>query len=125
MAGKTLLLSDQSVLRSRQNRQLLHALDFAGINMERVVLVLDNYQRKLGLEPEKLAGLLKIPLLAALTVNAGTRAEAMNSGESLFKLAPRDPYALEVRRLAAELATNMTAEPRAAQPGGLLGKLFK
>jgi pilus assembly protein CpaE len=123
-AARTLLVSDQSVLRSRQNRQWLHALDFAGINVERVALIVDHYQRKLGLEPDKLAALLKIPLLAAFTVTPSTRAESMNTGESLFKLAPKDPYAVDVKRLAAELLKQAQEDGQEDQPG-LLSRLFR
>ena len=48
----------------------------------------------------------------------------MNSGESMFSLAPKDPYCEGVRRLAVALATgeSLAVEPK---NDGLLNRLFR
>lgn len=126
-AAHTLLLTDQSVLRSRQSRQLVHALVAMGAGADRIKLVVDNYQKRQGLEPDKLSALLKLPLMAAMTVNPATRSESMNTGESLFKLAPRDPYVLDVKRIASDLMRQPVVQNdhQPANTGGLFGRLFR
>lgn len=124
-SDRTLLVTDQSILKSRHNKYLLRALRGEDSPMDRVGLVIDQYRHRLGLEPESLAELLGLPLLATLGANAASRIQAMNSGESLFKINPKDPYVIEMRRLATALITGApveSAEPAASK--SLLGRLF-
>jgi len=124
-SDRTLLVTDQSILKSRHNKYLLRALRGEDAPMDRVGLVIDQYRHRLGLEPESLAELLGLPLLATLGANAASRIQAMNSGESLFKSNPKDPYVIEMRRLATALITGApveSAEPAASK--SLLGRLF-
>lgn len=120
-ANQTLLVTDQSVLRSRQNKHLLHALRQADCPLDRAGLVIDNYQSTLGLDAERMASLLDLPLLGTLTGKSQARIEAMNSGEPLFSSAPRDAYCREVRVLLQTL-TGEAVE--AGKSGGLLGRFF-
>lgn len=124
-ADRSLLVTDQSILKSRHNKYLLRALRGEDAPMDRVGLVIDNYRHRLGLEPESLAELLGLPLLATLGANAQTRIQAMNSGETLFKSNPKDAYLVEMRRLAAALVAGQPVEPTEPAAGkGLLGRLF-
>jgi pilus assembly protein CpaE len=123
-AGHSLLLSDQSILNSRYLQSLLRELRQAGCTLDHAGLVVERYQRKLGLEPDKLAALLQLPLQAALGGDELARLQAMNAGEALYSFAPRDDYAAGARRLAQQLLdrrVRLEAEPRR---GGLLGRLL-
>lgn len=120
-ADRTLLLSDQSILRSRHNKYLLRALRLEDAAVDRVSLVVDGYRRRQGLEPEALAELLELPLLAALPGDDLSRTQAMDTGESLFALAPKHPWCRDMRKLAAALNTG-TAVAREAP--GFLEKIF-
>lgn len=124
-SDRSLLVTDQSILKSRHNKYLLRALRGEDAPMDRVGLVIDNYRHRLGLEPESLAELLGLPLLATLGTSAQTRIQAMNSGETLFKSAPKDPYLAEMRRLAASLVAGQPVEAAEPAPAkSLLGRWF-
>ena len=120
-ADRLLLLSDQSILRSRHNKHLLRALRLEGCALDRAGLVVDDYRRRLGLEPKNLAELFELPLYAALQVESATRLVSMNSGEPLFTLARKDPYSLGVKKLAAALASGQPLT--AVAPQGFLERL--
>lgn len=121
-ADRSLVLSDQSILRSRQCKTLLRQLRLEEAPLERTGLVVDNYRRRLGLEPTSLAELLDLPLMAALTTETVSRIQAMNSGEAMFTVAPKDPYCDAVRKLALLLQAGQTTGERPS--GGLLSRLF-
>lgn len=123
-ASRSLLLSDQSILNSRYNQALMRSLRQAGCTLEHVALVVERYHRKLGLEPDKLAALLQLPLAATLTGDGLNRIQAMNAGESLFSFAPRDEYAQGVQRLAQQLLTGRVRAESEGRRGGLLGRLL-
>ena len=122
-ADRSLLMTDQSIVRSRQCKVLLRNLRLEDTPLERTGLVVDNYRRRLGLEPANLAELLDLPLTATLSTEGVARIQAMNSGESLFDFAPKDPYCDAVRRLSVSLAESQ-AKPAAESGGGLLGRWF-
>lgn len=122
-SARTLMITDQSILQSRQSKYLLRALRLEDTSLQQASLVVDQYRRRLGLEPQNLAELLDLPLLATLSSEGVTRIQAMNSGESMFAVAPKDPYCDAVRRLAQTLATGETA-PVVAKGDGLLNRLF-
>jgi pilus assembly protein CpaE len=105
LADRTLLLSDQSILKSRHNKYLLRALRLENCALDRTGLVVDNYRRRLGLEPSNLSELFDLPLLATLQTESYNRVVSMNSGEPLFTLARKDPYCAGVSRLASVLSS--------------------
>jgi pilus assembly protein CpaE len=119
-ADRLLLLSDQSILKSRHNKHLLRGLRLEGCALDRTGLVVDDYRRRLGLEPKNLAELFELPLFAALQCELASRAVSMNSGEPLYTLARKDPYALGVKKLAASLLSGL---PITAAPTGFLDRL--
>ena len=121
---RVLLLTDQSILKSRQSKYLLRALRLDDTPLDNTALVVDNYRRRLGLEPQNLAELFDLPLLATLASEGVARIQSMNSGESMFALAPKDPYCEAVRRLAGTLATGQTLAVE-TKSDGLLNRLFR
>lgn len=120
-SDQALLLTDQSVLKSRQNKHLLHALRQADTPLDNLGLVIDAYQPKLGLEAERMASLLDLELTGTLAGKTQLRIEAMNAGELMFEHAPRDPYCREVRQLLERFAGPAEAP---AREGSLIGRLF-
>jgi pilus assembly protein CpaE len=120
-ADRLLLLSDQSILRSRHNKHLLRALRLENCALDRAGLVVDDYRRRLGLEPKNLAELFELPLYATLQSESATRLVSMNSGEPLYTLARKDPYALGVKKLAAALASGQSLV--AAPPQSFLERI--
>ncbi|MGH8457661.1 MAG: AAA family ATPase, partial [Stenotrophobium sp.] len=121
-ADRTLLLTDQSIIKSRHNKYLLRALRLEDCALDRAALVVDGYHRRLGLEPKNLAELLDLPLLAALGGDSTARVQAMNAGEPLFAVAPKDMYCADMRTLASTL---LAGEGKAeAAPMGLLERWF-
>lgn len=123
-SDRTLLLSNQSIIMSRHNKYLLRALRLEDTPLDRTALLVDQYQKRLGLEPENLAELLDIPLAGTLASSGNARIQAMNAGEPLFTVAPKDAFCEDVRLLAQSLLSGGTAAPAPARSGGLLGKLF-
>jgi pilus assembly protein CpaE len=121
VADRTLLLSDQSILRSRRSKYLLRALRLEDTALDRTALVVDHFRRRHGLEPEALAELLELPLLAALNGDEHNRLQAMNTGEPLFTFAGKDPWCRDVRLLAQSLGSGRPVE---REPPGFLEKLF-
>jgi|GEM_PF-652300 len=114
-------LADQSILRSRQSKHLLHALHAQGVLLPGIGLLVDAYQKRLGLEPEHLAELLEIPLLGTLTGDPAARIQSMNTGDPMFKLFPKDPFVADINELARVLRSGapVMGTPNKAQ-GGLL-----
>ncbi|MBI3170972.1 MAG: hypothetical protein HYZ32_00070, partial [Hydrocarboniphaga effusa] len=121
-ADRSLLLSDQSILKSRHSKFLLRALRLEDCPLDRTGLVVDNFRRRLGLEPESLAQLLDLPLVGTLAGGqAGNRMHSMNTGEPIFTVAPKDPYCADVRRLADYL---LTGQAVIGEAQGWLARLF-
>ena len=85
------VVSDQSILQSRRTKHLLRALRLQGCSLDRAGLVVDNYRRRVGLEPPNLAELFDLPLLSTLHLDESHRSVAMNTGEPLFSVARKDP----------------------------------
>lgn len=123
-AHRTVLLSDQTILNSRYNQMLLRSLRSAGCPLEKSGLVVERYHRKLGLEPEKLASLLQLPLLMTLSGDGLNRVQAMNAGETLYSFAPRDEYAVGTRQLAQKLLERRMQAAEAEPRRGLLQRLL-
>lgn len=121
-ADRSLMITDQSILKSRHSKYLLRALRLDDCPLDRTGLVVDNYRKRVGLEPQNLAELLDLPIAATLSTQMANRVQAMNQGEPLFACAPKDEYCAGVRQLAASLLGGEGAKP-AVQPG-LFGKLF-
>lgn len=102
----TLALLEQSVPSCKQNMQLIRKLSQSQQDMSNVRLVVDRYLPNLPPDAENLARGLNISLQATLPSSGMARLKMMNSGESLFECAPRDPYTLAVRKMAKKLTSN-------------------
>ncbi|MES1925922.1 hypothetical protein [Salinisphaera sp. T31B1] len=120
-ADHALLLSDQSVLASRQSKALLAQLHAESDVLDHLQLVINNYRSDIGMAPEQLAELLGLPLAATLAGRTTQRLKAMNSGESMFESAPNDAFSRGVQALTAALVG--LAPPRSGH-GFSLGGLF-
>lgn len=119
LADRSLLVTDQSILKSRHSKYLLRALRLDDCPLDHTGLVVDNFRKRIGLEPDSLAELLDLPIAATLSTHTPNRVEAMNQGEPMFTSAPRDEYCTGVRLLAANLLG-----VEAGKSGGLFGKMF-
>lgn len=124
-ARRSLMLGDGSILSSRANKHLLKALRLEEGKLDRLGLVLDSDGLVRGLDAANLAQLVELPLWAEMPVNHPNRIRAMNSGESLFKLSPKDSYCRAVEDLVERLldpdARMLTAAP---DKPGLLQRVF-
>lgn len=103
-AERALLLTDQSIIKSRHSKYLLRALRLEDCPLDRTALLVDNYRKRVGLEPENLAEILDLPLFGRLSASLGQgRMQAMNAGEPMFGIAPKEPFCADVRALAAAM----------------------
>lgn len=109
---RSLLVTDQSILRSRHNKHLLKKLRLDDVPLDRTGLVVDCYRKRVGLEPDNLAELLNLPVFATLGGQHVQQIHAMNAGESMFSLAPRDAFCGEVRALAGSLVKGESLRPQ-------------
>jgi len=100
MSEQSLLVTDQSILKSRHSKYLLRELRLQDGTLNHTRLVVDSYQRRFGLEGENLAQLLELPLAGTLSGQPLNRVQAMNSGEPLSVVAPKDPYLREIDGIA-------------------------
>lgn len=120
----TLALLEQSVPSCKQNMQLIRKLSQAQIDMNSVRLVVDRYLSNLPPDAENLARGLNVSLQATLPSSGMARLKMMNSGESLFECAPRDPYTLAVRKMAKKLTSpESAANSSETHKKGLLSRL--
>lgn len=122
-SSRLLWLTDQSILRSRQSKYLLRAMRLQDTLANKAGLLVDAYQRRLGLEPAHLAELLDLPLIGTLNGDPLARIQAMNAGESLLKAHPNDGFSVAIRALAEALMTDAPTMPTPAA-GGLLKRWF-
>lgn len=120
MVDRLVWLADQSILRSRQSKHLLRSLRMDGVTLPKVGLLVDAYQKRLGLEPEHLAELLDIPLLGTLTGDPAARIQSMNTGDPMFKLFPKDSFVSDIRELARVLRGDEEVMGTPKTQGGML-----
>lgn len=124
LADRTLFLTDQSILKSRHSKYLLRSLRLDDCPLDRTGLVVDNYRKRVGLEPQNLAELLDLPVAATLATQPSNRIQAMNQGEPMFVCTPKDEYCAGVRLLAQALLAGEATVSAAPSQSGLLGRLF-
>ncbi|MGJ0430728.1 AAA family ATPase [Methylobacter sp.] len=121
-ADNTLVVIEQSVPSCKQNMQLVRKMIEHKIAMEHVELVIDRYLPQLPPDADSLSRGFGLALQATLPPSGMARLSMMNSGESLFHCAPRDPYTLAVRKLAKRMMTNSSS---ADQGSSMKKGLFK
>ncbi|NKF21420.1 AAA family ATPase [Solimonas marina] len=101
---RTLMLSDQSIIKSRHSKYLLRALRLEDCPLDRTALLVDSYRKRVGLEPENLAEILDLPLFGRLSASTHHgRIQAMNAGEPIFSIAPKEPFCVDIRSVATAL----------------------
>lgn len=106
-ADRSLMLVEQSVPSCKQNRALLQKLRDNKIAMGNVSLVVDRYLPSVPPNADTIAKGFGAPLLSTLASSGMARLTMMNSGESLFQSAPRDPYTVTVRKIAEGISREM------------------
>ncbi len=126
-ADRTLLLVEQSVPSCKQNRNLLQKLRDAKVDKMgsgQISLVVDRYLPSVPPDAETIAKGFGIPLLSTLPSSGMARLTMMNSGESLFTSAPRDPYTVAIRKIAIGLGDDPRAPLKPIDAGsGWLNQL--
>lgn len=100
---RIVLLAEQSLPSCKQNMNLLRHLRENKIDLANAGLVMDHYLARMPPDAESVAKGMSLPLLATLPPSGMSRLAVMNSGESMFDIAPRDSYAEVVRKLARDL----------------------
>lgn len=118
-ADRTLMFVEQSVPSCKQNRNLLQKLrdnKVDKVGTGQVSLIVDRYLASVPPDADTIAKGFGIPLLSTLPSSGMARLTMMNSGESLFTSAPRDPYTVAVRKIAQELQREPGMPVRAVQP---------
>jgi len=123
-AERTLLVADQSIIKSRHSKYLLRALRLDDTPLDRMGLLVDNYRKRVGLEPANLAELLDLRLVGTLSTESSARVQSMNSGEPMFAVAPKDAYCSDMRRLTAALLGGEAQPAPVLSPRSLLSKVF-
>ncbi|HZV61820.1 MAG TPA: hypothetical protein VFF75_05340 [Methylophilaceae bacterium] len=101
-----IMLIEQSVPSCRQNLQLLKHLRDEKFDLKDAGLVVDRYLPQMPPDAESIAQSFGLPLIGTLPPSGMARLATMNSGESMFELAPSDAYALGVRQLMRNLTSH-------------------
>jgi len=109
-SDKVLLLGEQSVPSCKQNRILLQRLRDQKVPMKDIQLVVDRYLPSIPPNADTIAKGFGVPLLATLPSSGMARLTMMNSGESMFRGAPRDPYTQALRKVARGMFAEHHAE---------------
>jgi pilus assembly protein CpaE len=122
-ADRIAMVVEQSVPSCQQNMALLKRMVGRKLKMDRVGLVVDRYYPKLPPDAEAVARGFGLPLLATLPPSGLARLSVMNSGRSMFEIAPREPYCVQVRRLADQLLEKRRQSP-AAESAPLFGGAY-
>lgn len=122
-SDNTLVLLEQSVPSCKQNMQLIRKISQGQIDMSRVRLIVDRYLPNLPPDAENLARGLNIELLTTLPSSGMARLKMMNSGESLYECAPRDPYTQAVRKVARRIHANEPVNSQDSERQGIWSRL--
>ena len=121
-ADNIFVVVEQSVPSCKQNMQLVREMIEHKIPMSSIELVVDRYLPKLPPDAESLSRGFGLTLQAILPPSGMARLSMMNSGESLFKCAPRDPYTQAIRKMAAKI---MSSSAEITREPGTKKNLFK
>lgn len=114
---RILLVAEQSLPSCKQNMALLAHLREHKMDLSKAALVLDHYLGKIPPDAASVAKGMNLPLLATLPSSGMARLAVMNSGESMFDMAPRDVYAVAMRNLTQQLLARQ--DGARARPGWL------
>jgi pilus assembly protein CpaE len=109
-SDRVLLLVEQSVPSCKQNRTLLQKMRDNKLSVGNLSLVVDRYLPSVPPNAETISKGFGAPLLSTLPPSGMARLTMMNSGESLFESAPRDPYTVTVGKIAQNLLREINGE---------------
>ncbi|KAF1026529.1 MAG: hypothetical protein GAK40_01236 [Burkholderia plantarii] len=117
LSDETWIVCDQGVASVVSAVELMEALREAGIGLDRVKLVVNQYDAAIGLLPAQIAERLGAPLVATLPSRRVSIGHAANQGRLIVEAAERDPYVksleLLLERLTAGAAVPASAAPAA------------
>lgn len=100
---EVLVVVEQSVPSCQQNMLLVHDLMSGSFPIESMRVVVDRYYDKLPPSAQEIAKGFGLPLATTLPPCGIARLNVMNSGLSMFEIAPGDGYAVNVRKLVRKL----------------------
>lgn len=99
------LVCDQGVASVVSAVELLDGLSEVGASLDRVGLVVNQYDPAIGLLPTQIAERLKLPLVATLPARRVPIGHAANQGKLIVEASERDPYVRALHLLVERLAT--------------------
>lgn len=124
-ADEAWLVCDQGVASIVSAADLLSGLRDAGIDTDRVQLVVNQYDPALDLTPSQIAERLGLSVIGTLPSRRVSISRAANQGRLIVDMAERDPYVRALESLAARLpgvssvsrsASGLSALKRFIQP---------
>ncbi|WP_179403644.1 fimbrial protein [Burkholderia guangdongensis] len=118
-ADEAWLVCDQGVASIVSAVDLLDGLRDAGVDTDRVQLVVNQYDAALDLTPAQIAERLGIALLATLPARRVAIGHAANQGRLIVETAERDPYVRALESLAARLAGSAASSTASRAATGL------
>lgn len=123
-ADRIVLIAEQSVPSCQQNMALLKRMAAHKLKMDRIGLVVDRYYSKLPPDSDAVARGFGVPLLTTLPPAGLVRLSVMNSGRSMFEIAPREDYCVRVRRLTEQLLLVPSGREAAAEKDSVASGAF-
>jgi len=115
---EVLVVVEQSVPSCQQNMTLVHDLTSGSLPIESMRLVVDRYYDNLPPSANEIAKGFGLPLLMTLPPCGVARLNVMNSGLSMFEIAPGESYAVNVRKLVRKLIEGTKASSAAGVSAG-------
>lgn len=122
---EVVVVVEQSVPSCQQNMALVNDLTAGSFPVESMSLVVDRYYDNLPPNANEIAKGFGLPLLTTLPPCGVTRLNVMNSGLSMFDIAPGDLYAVNVRKAARKLAEGAKASAANGPAGKRLSDRIK
>lgn len=110
-SDRVMLIAEQSVPSCHASKHLLDFLAGRDFPVSTIRLLIDRYSAEVGLDSRDIVELLGVPLETTLPPSGMVRLKALNSGRSIFEVAPHDAYSKAVRALARKLAGGKAEEP--------------
>ncbi|ADH85477.1 AAA family ATPase [Desulfurivibrio alkaliphilus] len=98
-----LLMVEQSLPHCRSSQQLLAKLANHDYPVNSMGMVVDRYSPDVGLSASDISEALELTLFHRLPPSGLVRMQALNSGQSIFELAPRNGYAKAVHEFTDKL----------------------
>lgn len=111
------MVSDGGIVSSRATRAFLQALRQEDVALSGLGLICDSARGVQALDAPNLARLLELPLWEDLRGSPQMRAKAVNRGEPLFQVAPRDATARSLQSLALRLHRGVAPQQEAPAQG--------